>query len=176
MAFHVDYWNRLGWHDRFSSYDNSQRQRVYKRQGAMAQVYTPGVLVNGAEWRGWYRNQTLPVDDMGKAGLTVDINNHRLQARVTGLQAQKQVLNLTYLGMGLTSKVDSGENSGKYLSHEFVVLAYENQLGNGEWIMQLPEIPDLGQKQTVLVVWLSTLNQLKPMYITGGILDQGTPD
>ena len=95
---------------------------------------------------------------------------------MTGLQAQKQVLNLTYLGMGLTSKVDSGENSGKYLSHEFVVLAYENQLGNGEWTMRLPEIPDLGQKQTALVVWLSTLNQLKPMYITGGILDQGTPD
>ncbi|MFW2372439.1 MAG: DUF1223 domain-containing protein [Gammaproteobacteria bacterium] len=171
MAFHVDYWNQLGWHDRFSSNEYSQRERVYKQQGAMRQVYTPGVLVNGKEWRGWYRKQTLPVDDMSKAGLTVDINKHQLQARVTGLQPQKLILNVAYLGMGLSSKVSSGENSGKYLSHEFVVLDYKNQLGRDEWTMTLPEIPDFGQKQTAVVVWLSNLNQLKPMYIAGGLLE-----
>ena len=73
--------------------------------------------------------------------------------------------------MGLSSQVKSGENSGKQLSHEFVVLDYKNQLGSNEWTMALPEIPDFGQKQTAVVVWLSTLNQLKPMYVTGGMLE-----
>ena len=100
MAFHVDYWNQLGWHDRFSSYEHSQRERVYKRQGGMRQVYTPGVLVNGEEWRGWIRQQPLPVSDMDKGSLRVDIDKHRLQARVTGLGEQKLVLNMAYLGYG----------------------------------------------------------------------------
>ena len=170
MAFHVDYWNQLGWHDRFSSSRHSQRQRVYKQQKAISQVYTPGVLVNGEEWRGWIRKQSLPVDKLDQGRLSVDIKNSRLQARYTGLKDQKLVLNMAYLGMGLSSQIKSGENSGKQLSHEFVVLDYKNKLGVDEWVLQMPDIPELGQKQTAVVIWLSTLNQLKPIHMVGGIL------
>lgn len=170
MAFHVDYWNQLGWHDRFSSSTYSQRQRVYKQQGSISQVYTPGVLVNGEEWRGWLRHQKPAVDEQDNGHLTVDINNHRLQARYSGLLDQTLVLNMAYLGMGLNSQVESGENSGKQLHHDFVVLDTKNQPGNKEWSMSLPEIPNLGQTQTAVVVWLSTMNQLKPIHIAGGLL------
>ena len=170
MAFHVDYWNQLGWHDRFSSHMHSQRERVYKRQGAISQVYTPGVLVNGKEWRGWISRQKLPIAALDNGRLTIDIDNKQLQARYSGMLDQKLVLNVAYLGMGLSSKVESGENSGKQLSHDFVVLDYKNKLGTDHWSMSLSEIPDFGQKQTALVAWLSTLNNLKPIHIAGGIL------
>ena len=170
MAFHVDYWNQLGWHDRFSSPGHSQRQRVYKQQKAISQVYTPGVLVNGEEWRGWIRKQSLPVYKPDYGRLSVDIKNNRLQAWYTGLKDQKLVLNMAYLGMGLSSQIASGENTGKHLSHEFVVLDYKNKLGVDEWVLQMPDIPELGQKQTAVVIWLSTLNQLKPIHMVGGVL------
>ncbi len=48
LSFHVDYWDRLGWRDRFASADFSQRQRQYARARGDAAVYTPQVVVTGA--------------------------------------------------------------------------------------------------------------------------------
>ena len=47
IAFHVDYWNYIGWQDRFSSPVYSERQRHYARNKGLSTVYTPGFLLNG---------------------------------------------------------------------------------------------------------------------------------
>ena len=47
LAFHVDYWNRLGWKDVFSSHEYSDRQNQYARWLKLSQIYTPQVIVNG---------------------------------------------------------------------------------------------------------------------------------
>ncbi|MEO7532910.1 MAG: DUF1223 domain-containing protein, partial [Ferruginibacter sp.] len=47
LGFHVDYWNRLGWKDEFSSSDYSKRQRNYATAFSLEGVYTPQVVVNG---------------------------------------------------------------------------------------------------------------------------------
>ena len=52
LSFHVDYWDYLGWKDRFSKPEFSKRQRNHKKTGNVPAVYTPGTLVNGKEWRG----------------------------------------------------------------------------------------------------------------------------
>ncbi|WP_449397745.1 DUF1223 domain-containing protein [Chryseobacterium wanjuense] len=46
LAYHVDYWNNLGWKDKFSSVENSRRQQYYSRT-LRSQVYTPQLVVNG---------------------------------------------------------------------------------------------------------------------------------
>lgn len=46
LAFHVDYWNRLGWKDVFSSHEYSSRQYQYSKW-LKSEVYTPQVIVNG---------------------------------------------------------------------------------------------------------------------------------
>ena len=48
LAYHVDYWNHLGWSDPFSSPRWSQRQNLYARALKNAQVYTPQLIINGA--------------------------------------------------------------------------------------------------------------------------------
>ena len=48
LAFHVDYWDRLGWPDRFASADYTARQRAYAAAAGTRQVYTPQAVVNGA--------------------------------------------------------------------------------------------------------------------------------
>lgn len=47
LAFHVDYWNRLGWTDSFSSGKYSQRQRDYAMTITNSSVYTPQLVING---------------------------------------------------------------------------------------------------------------------------------
>jgi len=47
LAFHVDYWNRLGWTDSFSSAKYSRRQRDYAMIIANSSVYTPQLIING---------------------------------------------------------------------------------------------------------------------------------
>ena len=47
LAYHVDYWNRLGWKDRYSSADFSKRQLEYGRWFGLSTIYTPQVIVNG---------------------------------------------------------------------------------------------------------------------------------
>jgi hypothetical protein len=59
IAFHVDYWDRLGWRDRFSSPQWTERQRRYAALWRSGSVYTPAVVVNGREQRGW-SSATLP--------------------------------------------------------------------------------------------------------------------
>jgi len=50
VAFHVDYWNRLGWPDRFSNRDFTQRQYAYAEGWSGGSVYTPCFVRDGAEW------------------------------------------------------------------------------------------------------------------------------
>src|SRR6185295_6297026 len=47
LAFHVDYWNYIGWTDPFSSARWSQRQQAYARAFASNRIYTPQLVVNG---------------------------------------------------------------------------------------------------------------------------------
>jgi len=48
LAFHVDYWNYIGWTDPFASKLASQRQREYAKHLNLRYVYTPQMVVNGA--------------------------------------------------------------------------------------------------------------------------------
>jgi hypothetical protein len=51
LAFHVDYWNYIGWVDRFASAEFAERQRAHAREGNVRSVYTPAMIVNGEAWR-----------------------------------------------------------------------------------------------------------------------------
>ncbi len=59
IAFHVSYWDYLGWRDPFASEEYAKRQRIYASYGG-TNVYTPGFFVNGREWRGFFENRVLP--------------------------------------------------------------------------------------------------------------------
>ena len=52
-AFHVDYWDRLGWKDRFASPRYTERQAQQQTATGPRYSYTPQVVVNGRDWRRW---------------------------------------------------------------------------------------------------------------------------
>ena len=49
LAYHVDYWDYIGWRDRFGSPENTRRQRAYAQAMGSGTIYTPEVVVNGSE-------------------------------------------------------------------------------------------------------------------------------
>src|SRR6184192_562919 len=51
VAFHVDYWDRLGWKDPFASVEWTKRQQTYAENWKSETVYTPAFVLNGREWR-----------------------------------------------------------------------------------------------------------------------------
>src|SRR5215470_17138375 len=55
VAFHVDYWDYLGWRDPWASKAFSDRQRAYAQVWGGDSIYAPGFVLNGQEWRAWSR-------------------------------------------------------------------------------------------------------------------------
>ncbi|WP_243637370.1 DUF1223 domain-containing protein [Parashewanella curva] len=92
IAFHVTYWNYLGWKDPFSQRQFSKRQYKHLNALNIRQVYTPEFVVNGHEWRGWFDRNTkqiteLPSNRVGK--LKVTINGNTINAHFTPANKKK---------------------------------------------------------------------------------------
>jgi len=179
VAFHVDYWDYLGWKDRFASPDYSARQGRYARHGGLATVYTPGVVYNGRELRDWQgvSGHSLPAG--GRGGLLrADVSGDRLliQFRPTGNSPDPLFVEVALLGGALTTAVGAGENRGRTLRHDFVVLAMERQklrAGQTAYTGEVP-LPVTGVRapRRALAVWISTGDgDLRPLQATGGWLE-----
>ncbi|MFT5562933.1 MAG: hypothetical protein ACI9Z9_002818, partial [Litorivivens sp.] len=131
LAFHVDYWNDLGWRDEFSDAAYSSRQRRYQQLGHSKSVYTPGFIVDGQEWRGFFRRTKRnlppsPNEDVGNLILSEMTDAYRVsfEPADAGLAEEHDlVVHIAYLGNGIRRQIKRGENAGKELTHDFVVLA-----------------------------------------------------
>ncbi len=175
VAFHVDYWDYLGWPDRFSDSAFSERQRRYRQQGSASGVYTPGVFAAGHEWRRW-RNAALKVPATGQSAGVLDlaINGESFIAGFTpvGESAQRLRLHIAVLGFGLQTPVRSGENRGELLRHDFVVLGHRSYSGEGmAWEGNLPGtiLSDEAQRLAV-AAWVSPVDRQEPLQALGGWL------
>jgi len=177
VAFHVDYWNDIGWPDRFSSVSYSNRQRRYARGKGLSTVYTPGFLLNGGEWRSYFGLRHLSLDDSKNAGvLTVNVDQQTIHAtyKPAGQSITKPLLNIVILGFDLITKVESGENRGKQLKHDFTVLGYSTvpmSAEDGVYAIttKLPEVSIVAPR-TGLAAWISEQGDQTPIQATGGWL------
>lgn len=177
VAFHVDYWNYLGWPDRFSSGAYSERQRRYAAAGGLRTVYTPGFVVNGREWRGWFRGRMLQHRGEPAAGILSGAGSETaLQIRyqpAARLDGPLQV-HVARLGFDLHTEVGGGENDGRGLQHDFVVLGYEEhplqrQGTEHRALVQLPPAREPAARQG-LALWVTRKGDLRPLQAAGGWL------
>lgn len=174
IAFHVDYWDYIGWRDRFADPGYSKRQYRYQKEGGIRTVYTPGVLVNGREWRGWH-GAVPPASGHRPGNLVLNLEDDRVSARfdtLTGESAGRSLrLHLAILAFGLESRVAAGENRGRRLSHEFVVVGMNSaDTTSGNWQLMLPPIRETGSRRHALVAWISETGRQRPLQATGGWL------
>jgi len=131
LAYHVDYWNHLGWKDAFSDPDYSKRQREYAKTLNISSVYTPQIVVNGktefvGSEEGTLRNAiktALQKDAPAQLTLTnMQISHNAVQVHYDAKEVGNQsVLLLALVQKSAQSHVKAGENSGRMLSHVQIV-------------------------------------------------------
>lgn len=119
-AFHVDYWDRLGWKDRFASASHTQRQARQQAAAGARFSYTPQVLVDGRDWRRW---PELPAPTSSSpVRLAMQRFGEQVELQVRPLDTQRRwTLWWAVLEDGHVSEVKAGENSGVMLHHDHVV-------------------------------------------------------
>ena len=143
LSFHVDYWDRLGWKDPFSSAMATARQRAYAHRLALRTVYTPQVVVDGtAEMVGSDRRAVARAIAAARAAQTVDVKLVReageLVVRVGPVEGMSRTsVQLVAYVPGHTTRVTAGENGGRSLANANIVRSVET-LGTagaaaGEW-------------------------------------------
>ncbi len=130
LAFHVDYWDYLGWKDRFSSADYTRRQRQLGANNLQRTIYTPEFFVNGMEARGTNNilskiqqanQQPAPLDlkltiSRDETGLVLELHSPGDRGTIGQIHHRYLVYE-----NDLSTDVKRGENSGETLQHQQVV-------------------------------------------------------
>lgn len=120
LAFHVDYWDRLGWVDRFASPDWTRRQQFASSRSGASFVYTPQVLVGGRDYRAW---PALPAAEASTVELSLAREGEAYVASLVRRRGAPDELTGYWAVTedGHRSQVRSGENAGVTLQHDAVV-------------------------------------------------------
>lgn len=125
LAFHVNYWDRLGWPDRFANAVTTERQHQLQRASGAPYVYTPQVVHNGRDWRGWGEANPQPLPRSALA-LSLERSGNRVTAKLAGAAAGDTLAGYwAVLEDGHASRVRAGENAGATLRHDHVVTLYK---------------------------------------------------
>ncbi|MBV1882865.1 MAG: DUF1223 domain-containing protein [Pseudomonadales bacterium] len=178
MNFHVDYWDYLGWSDPYASKIFTNRQRSFKSLGLSPTVATPGFIVAGKGWNGWFRGRPVPIKTPVDVGvLTANVlteNAEEMKAEVSFHPTQNVdkalLLHVAILGFDQLTKVMAGENSGKELPHDFVVLGYnrsalEEMNNKLSAQIKLPEVSQFNSPRKALVFWVSRHGDPTPIQV-----------
>lgn len=137
LAYHVDYWNHLGWTDPLSSPRWSERQSAYARAMNQDGDYTPQMVISG-EWqavgsdrseiaRGVAAARSVPspgrvslhtsLASSGSHKLQVKLNARMLNASATG----PLVVMVAIYENGLVERIHRGENGGRQITYDYTV-------------------------------------------------------
>ena len=125
QAFHVGYWDYIGWVDRFANPTHTTRQRQLARFNGLVSIYTPQAVLDGRDWRDWGRLTTAREPAQAHISLK-KLATDQFEAQVTPVAGAPDTWSAywTITEHGHSSKVKSGENAGEFLQHDFVVRQY----------------------------------------------------
>lgn len=163
LGEHVDYWNYLGWTDRFSSSQFSQRQSRYAKAFHLGGPYTPQMVIDGQTQ--FVGNDAAEAEqqiagagkrpEIAKVALQWDGSN-RLHVVVQSPDGERAKALLAITEDGLSTQVANGENGGHTLHHAAVVrqLRELGSINKGKFDAQidLPAQPDWNRAQMKAVV------------------------
>lgn len=128
LSLHVDYWNDIGWKDRFSQSVFTQRQRWLSGLAASRTIYTPEIFVDGRELRGWGSGTAAAIKRVNArpaaAAITLTLGQasaRSLPVQVAATSASNGNLFIALYENAISTDVKAGENRGVQLHHDYVV-------------------------------------------------------
>ena len=178
VAFHVDYWDYLGWVDVFARPEYSERQRDYGMAWNAETIYTPAFVANGAEWSGWRDGKSWPSTTAGGGVLTLDVlaGSTVVHYQPSGTKLHgKPVAYVAVLGMGMSRKITAGENEGTTQTHDFVTMDLQRialgemgdaWVGQGTWQIVKAANPS----RYAVAVWVADDSRV-PLQVAGDWLN-----
>ena len=184
VVFHVDYWDDLGWGDRFATPAFTRRQRDYAAAWGSGSVYTPGFVVDGNEWKGWFRGQR----EVPSAGQDVGVlrvmqgESGQFDVAFMPLGPGEGTLQAhgALLGMGIASHVQAGENRGRRLQHDFLVLAYDERTMTRDGqrftaTVGMAAPSGIHPERYAVAFWVNRRGQRQPLQATGAAWSLAEP-
>jgi len=161
LGEHVDYFNQLGWTDRFSSRAFSERQNGYAKRFHLPSAYTPQIVIDGS-FEAVGSDSVAVERELGlaaQAGKMASVGlswaaPDKLRINVSGASGEPSIVLLAVTEDRLTTSVANGENSGRVLQHSGVVRELR-QLGTtsaGVFLGTAPITPAQGWKRRDLRV------------------------
>ncbi len=126
LAYHVDYWDYIGWEDTFGSPENSQRQRDYADAWGSSRIFTPQLVVNGAGGL-VASKRDMVTDAVSEANLPLAIaltatDNDMLQVSVPARDGTPgAMIWLVTFRDRADVEIKRGENEGKHMAYTQIV-------------------------------------------------------
>jgi hypothetical protein len=147
IAWHVDYWDYIGWKDRFAQAAFSERQHRLAQIRRERVVYTPQMLLQGRDFRRWSLGgfdrlaadiQALPararialsIGGRSNAGIEVAVDARLLDPALRAAPTA-QALYIAATASGLSTEVRAGENAGRRLAHDYVAFGWRGPIPFG---------------------------------------------
>lgn len=186
LAFHVDYWDHIGWKDPFGDAAFSKRQREYSSVFRSDSVYTPQMVVNGAaEFVGSDRRMAVAaIDKALAAGASVPVSvavgrgqdDRELSVRCHVDDVPRDaLLNVGVVESQLSSKVARGENGGRTLRHDQVVRLFQQQpLTESNQTIKLTLPSAVSRDRARLIVFVQERASLKVLGAAGADIPKET--
>ena len=172
LSYHVDYWNRLGWADPFSSGAFSSRQNQYVSALNINGAYTPQMVVNGSrEFVGSDKNalSTSLGNALAEKAETSFSELETLQEKQKGIKVKYKLegnysgatINFALVSLSETTDIKRGENGGITLTNENIVRQLITQKANekGEVIFAASPVPAVNN--AAVIVFIQRQNGLK---------------
>ena len=179
LAFHVDYWDGLGWYDPFDKHLYSERQQHIADRSGDSVIYTPEFALNGKPWSNWFNLRSIRLPDAANVGdLKLVMVGMRLTASFNPVNVDYKYLELhvTVLAFGVDTKVGAGENAGRTLRQDFLVIGYTKELltkstSGYTATTKLPPSVKAKASRYALAAWVSRPGDPAPLQVAGGWLD-----
>ncbi len=179
VAFHVDYWDYLGWKDPYASKQYSSRQRQHSASKDIS-VYTPGFILQGQEWRNFFsffRKPKITIKDnlpiVGNLSFTLDGSAFEANFAPTNHEQKRLILHVAVMAFDLATDIKRGENRGKRIEQDFVVLHYEQyRSADLQWSAKLQTafLEPPHSLRRGIAVWVSSSDDPAPIQALGGWL------
>lgn len=177
LSFHVDYWNRLGWTDPFSSSQFSARQSAYAR-ALNATSYTPQAVINGSSHevggngpaieKALAKAVNVTETPLKVSATRANATSSTITVNYETASSEGTILNLALIQKEATISVKRGENGGRQLHHSNVVRSFTSvKAGNGQALLTLPK--DLSSADVSQIAVVAYRQDAKTLAVRGGV-------
>ncbi len=180
LAFHVDYWDYIGWKDRFDKHEFSVRQSMYGKKFNLTSIYTPQMIVNGqTQFVG--SNSEAAENAIKKAlktnaeyGISMDLswaNSGELSIKYSLTpKPDNDVIHFALVEKNLSTYVKRGENSGRKLEHDNVVREFDTSTAKEKSERKLKVDKDINLNNSRLIAYVQNKNSYKVLGAASSVI------